>query len=74
MLLDDEENSDYVLLMKNGEKVKFKGIDDYSYIAENKILYMKNDSLYFYNSKKDDIRIARDVVAYYCDYEYGNRF
>ena len=74
MLLDDEENSDYVLLLKNGEKVKFKGIDDYSYIEEDKILYMKNDSLYFYNGKKDDIRIARDVVDYYCDYEYGNRF
>ena len=74
MLLDDYENSDYVLLLKNGEKVKFKGVDDYSYIEEDKILYMKNDSLYFYNGKKDDIRIARDVVDYYCDYEYGNRF
>lgn len=74
MLLDDYGDSDYVLLLKNGEKVKFKGIDRYSYIEEDKILYMKNDSLYFYNGKDDDIRIARDVVEYYCDYEYGNRF
>jgi len=77
MLMDeyDYEGSDYVLLLKNGEKVKFKGIQEYSYISEKKILYMKNDSLYFYHGKDDDIRIARDVVDYYYDgYEYGNRF
>ena len=56
-------------------KVKFKGIQEYAYIEEDKILYMKNDSLYFYAGKDDDIRIARDVVDYYFnDYEYGNRF
>ena len=77
MLMDeyDVEGSDYVLLFKNGEKVKFKGIEEYAYIEENKILYMKNDALYFYAGKDDDIRIARDVVDYYFnDYEYGNRF
>ena len=71
----DADGSDYVLLFKNGEKVKFKGIQEYAYIEEDKILYMKNDSLYFYAGKDDDIRIARDVVDYYFnDYEYGNRF
>ena len=77
MLMDeyDADGSDYVLLLKNGEKVKFKGIQEYAYIEEDKILYMKNDSLYFYAGKDDDIRIARDVVDYYFnDYEYGNRF
>ena len=77
MLMDeyDADGSDYVLLFKNGEKVKFKGIQEYAYIEEDKILYMKNDSLYFYAGKDDDIRIARDVVDYYFnDYEYGNRF
>lgn len=77
MLMDeyDSDGSDYVLLFKNGEKVKFKGIQEYAYIKEDKILYMKNDALYFYAGKDDDIRIARDVVDYYFnDYEYGNRF
>ena len=77
MLMDeyDSDGSDYVLLFKNGEKVKFKGIQEYAYIEEDKILYLKNDSLYFYGGKDDDIRIARDVVDYYFyDYEYGSRF
>jgi hypothetical protein len=65
----------YAYKKGKSEKVKFKGIQEYAYIEEDKILYMKNDSLYFYAGKDDDIRIARDVVDYYFnDYEYGNRF
>ena len=58
----------------NGEKVKFREVNRYTYIAEDQILYMKDDSLYLYQGK-EDFRIARDVVNYYCyDYEYGSSF
>ena len=74
MALDDRESGDYVLVLKNGEKVKFREVNRYTYIAEDQILYMKDDSLYLYQGK-EDFRIARDVVNYYCyDYEYGSSF
>ena len=74
MALDDKESNDYVLILKNGEKIKFREVNEYTYIAEDQILYMKDDSLYLYQGK-EDFRIARDVIAYYCyDYEYGRSF
>lgn len=78
MMILDEYGSmeyDWVLMQKGDEKVKFRGITNFTYIQQDKILYEKNDALYLYQGKEEDLRIARDVDVYYCrEYDYGNRF
>ncbi len=43
-----------------------RDVTQYTYIAADRIVYMKNGSLYVYNGKKEDRRIARNVDDYTC--------
>ena len=43
-----------------------RDVTQYTYIAADRIVYMKNGSLYVYNGKKEDRRIAMNVDDYTC--------
>ena len=41
------------------------------YISEDRIVYIKNDSLYVYRGKDEDRRIERNVEQFQCMGENG---
>lgn len=65
------DESDVRVYCKNGDEIKFKSISDFAYISEDRIIYMKNDSLYVYRGKDEDRRIDRNVEQFQCVEEYG---
>ena len=64
---DFYDGGELCIYNSNGDDRKIgKNIHTYTYINEDRILYMKDNSLYVYNGKKDDTRVAKKVDNYIC--------
>ena len=65
------DESDIRVYRRNGDEIKLNSISNYIYISEDRIVYIKNDSLYVYRGKDEDRRIERNVEQFQCMGENG---
>lgn len=65
----DEEARDLRIFNDKGEDKKITSdVYRYSYINENRIVYIKNENLYVYTGKDEDRRVVRNIGEYYDSY------
>ena len=65
------DESDIRVYRRNGDEIKLNSISNFMYISEDRIVYIKNDSLYVYRGKDEDRRIERNVEQFQCMGENG---